>query len=188
MNKTDSPCFFEQFFSFYKSGLFFRRQINLSYIAGDNGLGTVTETGEKHFHLFGSCILGLIKYDEGIIQRPSTHESEGGNLNYAFLNEGRGPLKIYHIIEGVIKGTQIGINLFGKITGQKAELLARFHGRSGEDDAVYLFLQKGSHGHSHGQISLTGSCRTDSKHHIVFSYSIYVKFLGDALRCDDPFF
>ena len=43
-------------------------------------------------------------------------------------------------MEGVVEGTQVGIHLLLQIPGQKAEALAGFHRRSGEDQPLDLAL------------------------------------------------
>src|SRR5579884_2109885 len=64
---------FEHPMGFEQAGMFVRRQINLRLIARDDGLGTVAQACEKHQHLLGSGILGLVQNDEGIVQRAPAH-------------------------------------------------------------------------------------------------------------------
>src|SRR5438552_13895857 len=49
------------------------RQVNLRFVAGDHGLGSVAEPRQEHEHLFRGRILGFVQDDEGVIERSSAH-------------------------------------------------------------------------------------------------------------------
>ncbi len=91
------------------------REIDLGNISRNDCLGPETQPGEKHHHLFGGSVLGFIQDNEGVVQGAAAHEGQGSDFNDAFLHELGGFIKIHHIIEGVIKGPQVGINFFIEI-------------------------------------------------------------------------
>ena len=71
------------------------------------------------------------------------------------------------------------------VPGKKAQLLARLYGRPREDDPRDLLVEIGGEGHSHGQVSLAGSGRTDAYDYVVASYGLDVELLVGRLRGDD---
>src|SRR3970040_2300485 len=62
-------------------------EVHLGDVAGDHCLRVEPEAGEEHLHLLGGGVLRLIEDDEGVIQGAPPHESEGGNLDDAHLDE-----------------------------------------------------------------------------------------------------
>ena len=63
--------------SIVKAGSGAVRQILLGHIAGDDGFGSKTDSGQEHFHLGRRCVLRLVQNHKGIIQRPSAHVCKG---------------------------------------------------------------------------------------------------------------
>ena len=187
MDKTNPLGFAEEFFRFHETGYLVHRQVDLGHIPRNHGLGSVSESRQEHLHLFRCRILGFVKDDKGIVERPSPHEGERSDLDDPFVDQGRCPVKIDHIKEGVIKRTQIGIDLFREIARQETQLLTRFDGGSGQRNARDLFLQQCGNRHGHGQIGLSGSRRSDAEDHVRVPDGIDIEFLGDAFRGDDPF-
>ena len=84
-------------------------------------------------------------------------------------------------ISSIIKWSQIRINLTLQITWQKSQLLSRLNRRSGENDPSHLAIFKRLDSHSHSQISLTCSCRTDTKHHHLLADRVHIIFLSHGL-------
>ena len=46
------------------------RQIDLRDVSGDHGFAVISDSGQKHLHLFRRRVLRLVQNDKGIIQRP----------------------------------------------------------------------------------------------------------------------
>ncbi len=159
-------------------------QIDLGDITGDDCLGAETQAGEKHHHLFGSGILGLVQDDEGVVQGTAAHEGQGRHLNHTPLHELGSLVKVHHVMQGVIEGPQIGVDFFKEIAGQKAQFLAGFHRRPGQDDAAAFVVDQGGHGHGHGQIGFAGAGRTDAEDHVEIADCLEIVFLIEAFGGD----
>src|ERR1700722_5500853 len=78
-------------------------QVDLSDVAGDHRLGIKSQTGDEHFHLLRSSILGFIQNHKGIVQSAATHECDRRNLDDIFLQVAIDLLRIKHVVERVIK-------------------------------------------------------------------------------------
>ena len=79
----------------------------------------------------------------------------------AAMRRGQG-LGLEHVVKGVVEGPQVGVDLVSQTPRQEAEVLPRFDGGPGEDDAGDLLARQGVHGLGHGQIVLPvppGRCR-----------------------------
>ena len=63
----DAFGIFQNAMCFEQAGMFVRRQINLRFIAGDDGLRAVPEAREEHQHLLGRRVLRLVEDDEGVV-------------------------------------------------------------------------------------------------------------------------
>ena len=77
------------------------REVDLRDVAGDDDLGAETEAGQEHLHLLGARVLGLIENDEGVVQRPSTHERERRHLDDPALHVRVQLVGIEHVVERV---------------------------------------------------------------------------------------
>ena len=146
------------------------------------------EPGQKHLHLFGSCILGLIEDDKGVVERSASHEGQGSDFDDAPFQQSGGPIKIHHVMEGIIEGAEVRVDLFSDVPRQKSKLFARLHCRSGQDNPLDLLLHEGGNSHGHGKIGLPCSRRTDADDEIISPNGIDVTLLGKALGRNDPLF
>src|SRR5437773_12113464 len=88
------------------------RQINLRDVTGDNCLRIRADTSEKHFYLQVGGILGFIKNDKSIIKSAAAHVCEGSNFDSSCAHVVAELIGGDHVIEGIIQGTQVRINLF----------------------------------------------------------------------------
>ena len=61
------------------------RQVDLGHVAGDHRLGAEAQAGQKHLHLLGGGVLGLVQDDEGVVQGAAPHEGQGRHLDDAPL-------------------------------------------------------------------------------------------------------
>ena len=119
------------------SGLF--RQVHLGHIARHYHFAAHAHAGQEHLHLFGGGVLGFIQDDKGIVQRAAAHIGQRGHLNgllFYQLLEGFRPQQVK---QAVIQRAQIGVHLILQIAGQKAQLLPRFHGGAGQNNAADVF-------------------------------------------------
>ena len=74
VNKFDSFDSFENALDFDQPRNLIFRKVHLGDIPCDDGLGTETQSRQKHLHLLRSCILCLVEDDEGIVEGSSPHE------------------------------------------------------------------------------------------------------------------
>src|SRR5687768_12428236 len=99
-----------------------RGQVDLRDVAGDHRLGPEAQAREEHLHLLAGGVLRFVEDDEGIVERPSAHEGDGGDFDRAALEEAVGPLDVEHVVERVVQRTQIRVHLLLQIAGQEPEL------------------------------------------------------------------
>ena len=57
----------------------------------------------------------------------------GGHFDRAALHHAADLLGVDHLVEGVVEGAQVGVDLLRQGAGEEAELLAGLDGRAGED-------------------------------------------------------
>ena len=69
-----------------------------------------------------------------------------------------------------------------QITGQKAQLFARFYGRAGEYDTVDLSCAECRNRHCNGKVCLTCTRRTYTEGHCVFCDRTTIAFLSQRFR------
>ena len=169
---------------FEQAGMLVRRQIDLRFVAGDDGLGADAEAREEHEHLLGGRVLRFVENDEGVVQRASAHVGQRRDLDDAALGVLLDFLGRQHVVQRVVQRAQIGHDLLVEIARQKAERLAGLDRRAGEDDARNLaFAQRGQR-HGHGQIGLARAGRADAEGHVVAADGIEVFLLPDGLGGD----
>src|SRR5262245_13729203 len=105
---------------FHKARLAPRRQVDLRHVAGDYGLRSTADAGQKHLQLLGSRVLRLIENDKGIPQSAAAHKRQRRDFNHALFNELRHAFVIDQIEERVVKRAQIWIDLVLQISRQEA--------------------------------------------------------------------
>ena len=186
MDKGDPVHVFQQLPGLHQPGDRSGRQVDLGHVAGNHRLGAESQAGQKHHHLLGSGVLGLVQDHEGVVQGAAPHESQGGHLNDAPLHQARGLLEIHHVVEGVVQRPEIGVDLLRQVAGQEAQLLPGLHRRPGQHDADELLVHQGGHGHGHGQVGLAGAGRPHPEDDIVGADGFDVAFLVEALGGDAP--
>ena len=89
------------------------------------------------------------------------------------------------VVERVVEGPQVRVDLLDEVARQEAELLAGFHGRPGEDDALDLLLEQGRRRHRHGEVGLAGPGRADREDQVVAVDRLDVDPLLDVADRDD---
>ena len=109
------------------------RQVDLGDVAGDDDLGAKAQPCQEHFHLFAGGILCLIQNDKRLIQRPSAHIGQRGDLNAAAFMQ---PLEVFRakkVKQRVVQRAQIRVDLVLQIARQEAQLFTGFNRRTGSE-------------------------------------------------------
>ena len=87
----------------------------------------------------------------------------------------------HNLVQGVIKRTQIRVNLALEITRQESQLFSGLNGRPGKDNAPHLAVLKGLDGHGHGKVCLSRAGRSDAEHNHLLADSIHIMLLPQRL-------
>src|SRR3984885_6622428 len=106
---------------FEEAGFLRVRQVGLGEVAGDDGLGVVAETGDEHLHLLHGGVLGFVHDDEGVGEGAAAHEGEWGDFDDVGLEELVDLDGVEEIVEGIIEGTEVGVDFFLEGAGKEAE-------------------------------------------------------------------
>ena len=176
---------FEDLSCFDQSAAARIRQIDLRDVARDHRLGVEAQTSNEHLHLFGGSVLRLVEDDEAVVERPSSHEGDGGDLDDVALQIAVDLLLVEQVVERVVQRAQIGIHFLLQSTGEKSEALAGFYRRAREDDAVHLLVDQGSDRHGHGKIGLACAGWPDAEYHVVLLDGLDIAALIEALGLYD---
>lgn len=139
------------------------RQVDLRYVARDYHLGVHAQTREEHLYLVVGGVLRLVEHDDGIVERAAAHEGQGCYLDDVALHVLAQLGGRYHVLQGVVEGLQVGVDLVLHVAGQKAELLAGLDGGTGEDDLAHLAVLEGAHGQRYRHIGLAGAGGTEGE-------------------------
>ncbi len=84
----------------------------------------------------------LIQYHKCLVERAAAHVSQRRNLDNTCFQKLAQLLGRYHVAQGVVQRLQVRIEFIFEVAGQKAEVLASLHCRSGEDDTAHLAVFK----------------------------------------------
>ena len=116
--------------------------------------------------------------------RSSAHKGQRGYLDdvqvHVFLQLGGGN----HVLQSIVQGLQVGVNLLLHVARQEAQLLASLHGGAGEDDFLYLLVLQGTHGQGDGGVGFARTGGADGKHHVVLAEGVHQLLLVFAARDD----
>ena len=138
-------------------------QVDLGGVAGDDDLGAETQAGEEHFHLADRGVLGLVEDDEGVVEGASAHVGQGRDFDGAGGHELGQGLGVEHVAQGVVEGTQVGVDLVGEGAGQEAQVFPGLDGGAGQDDAAHLAGEEAAHGLSHRQVGFARARGADAE-------------------------
>ena len=118
-------------------------------------------------------VLCLVKNDDGIVKGAPSHEGQGGNLDGAglhiFLQFHGGK----HILQCVVKGLEIGVDLILHVAGEKTEFFACLHGRTRKDNLSALLIFQRAYGQGNRYVGLSRSGRTESESQVVFGKALH---------------
>ncbi len=112
------------------------RQVDLGDVAGHDHLRAEPEAGQEHLHLLGRRVLRLVEDDERVVQRAATHVRERRDLDGAGGQQPRYGVGVDHVVQRVVQGPQVRVDLVAERARQEAEPLPRLDRRPGQDDAV----------------------------------------------------
>ena len=160
------------------------RQIDLGEVAGDDHAGALAHAGEPHLHLHGGGVLGLVEDGVGVGQRAAAHEGQRGDLDLAVGEAADDLLGGHHVVERVVEGAEVGVDLLLHVAGEEAEAFAGLHRGAGEHDAVHLAGLQHRHGLGDGEIGLAGAGGADAEYHVVAGQGLDVGGLARAARTD----
>lgn len=184
VNKVDAVQVFEDQLGLFQTTLLAARKIDLGLVAGDDGLGTESDAGKEHLHLFAGGVLGLVKDYEGVGQRAAAHKRQRSDLDNPFLKHLGHSLAVDEVKEGVVQGSKVRIDLVLQIAGQKAETLACLDRRTRQDDAADLFFEECIDGHRDRKKALARSGDADAENEIVVRDRIEIFALVGGLGSD----
>ena len=153
-------------------------------VAADHHAAVLAKTGQEHLHLHRRGILRFIKDHEGIGQSPPAHKGDGRHLD---LSTGKAPFDLFGrhaIIQGVIQGPQIGIDLVLHIAGQEPQFLARLHCRARQDQPLHAAGDQLRHRLRHRDIGLASARRPQRKDDVMAGQRAHIVDLHRAARND----
>ena len=168
----------------FKAAPGIKGKILLRQVTRNDDPGTEPDTGQEHLHLRGRGILRLVEDNKRVVQRPAPHVCKRRYLNRTLFGILRVTLRPHDLIEGVVERTQVRIDLALKIAGKKSQFLAGFYRRPGHDDPGYFFISESSDRHSHRQIRLSGSGRTNPESDHMIPDSVDILLLAISLGTD----
>jgi hypothetical protein len=113
-------------------------QVDLRDVTRHDDLAAEAEAGEEHLHLLGGRVLRLVEDDEGVVQAPSPHVGQRGDLDRAGRHELGDRLGVEHVVQRVVQRPQVRVDLVEQRAGQEAEPLAGLDRRARQDDPVDL--------------------------------------------------
>jgi hypothetical protein len=146
-----------------QAGLGAGGQVDLAGVAGDDDARAEAEPGEEHLHLLGGRVLRLVEDDEGVVERAPAQERQRRDLDGAGGEQLGDRLGVDHVVQRVVEGPQVGVDLLAEGAGQEAEPLPRLDGRSAQDDPVDLLGLERLHGLGHRQVGLAGAGGADAE-------------------------
>ena len=117
-----------------------RGEVDLRHVARDDEFGIASHARKEHLDLRQGRILRLVQNDESVVERTAAHISQRRDLHGPLLDVflqlgGRN-----HIVERIVQRLQIGIELLLHVARQETQLLARFDGRTRQDDPLDVFF------------------------------------------------
>ena len=139
------------------------RQVDLRGVARDDDLGAEAQACEEHFHLADRRVLGFVQDDEGVVEGAAAHVGQGRDLDGAGGHELGQGLGVEHVAQGVVEGTQVGVDLVGEGAWQEAQVFPGLDGGAGQDDAAHLAGEEAAHGLGHRQVGFAGARGADAE-------------------------
>ena len=159
-------------------------EVDLRDVAGHHGGGAKADAGEKHLHLLHGGVLAFVQDDECGVQGAPAHECQRRHLDDVALDVLVDAVYAQHLVEGIVEGAQVGVDLLRQIARQKAQLLAGLHRWPNQENAVNLLAFERFDGARHRKIRLAGARRPNPEVQIVGANGLYVAALIAAAWLD----
>ncbi len=159
-------------------------EVGLVGVAADHHPAVLAEAGEKHLHLHRRGVLRFVEDHEGIRQRAPAHEGDRRDLDFSARQP---PLDLFGrhaVVERVVQGAQIGIDLFLHVAGKETELFARLHRRARQDQSLDAAGDELGDGLRHRQIGLAGARGSEREDHVVRHQLPHIMRLIERARHD----
>ena len=171
--------------SAHQPGVFFIGQVYLRGVTGDDELGVAAHAGEEHLQLTQGCVLGLVEDDEGAVQGPAPHVGQRRDLDDALLHEYLQLAGMNHVVQGIVEGLEVRVQLLLHVAGQESQSLAGLHCRAGEYQFLYLFVLQGSDGQCDGRVRLACACRAEGEDKVVLIVFVHQPALVAGAGLDE---
>ena len=160
-------------------------QVDLRHVARDDEPRIAAHARQEHLDLRQGGVLRLVQNDEGVVQRAAAHVGQRGDLHGAVLEEFLELHGRNHVVQSVVKGLQVGIELLLHVAGQESQFFARLDGRAREDDAFDLLLLQCTDGQRNGRIGLSRAGGPHGEQQVVLVVEFDEPLLVDGPRTDD---
>ena len=121
----------------------------------------------------------FVEDDISVVEGTSSHVGERRNLNEPFFHIALEAFRAHDLIECIVERTQVRVDLALQIAGQKAELLACFDRRSGQNNALHLVIFKSGNRHCHRQVGFACSGRSQTEYDHLFPDRIHILLLSE---------
>ena len=158
--------------------------VDLCHVAGHDGLRPEAKSCEEHFHLLRRRVLGLVQDDEGLIQSSSPHVCQRRDLDLTSLLRPRETLRRHELVQRVVQGTKVRIDLLLQIARKESKALPRLDRWAREDETAHLSVPQSRDAHRDGQVALPGAGNAYREDQIVLANRLDVPALVLRLRCD----
>jgi hypothetical protein len=115
------------------------------------------------FNCSGVAFCASSKMMKLLIQRPAPHIGQRCHLDGPVVQQAASAFGPQHVVEGIVEGAQVRVDLGHEVAGQEAQPLPRFDRRPGHYYALHRFGLERLDGQSHRQIALAGPRGADAK-------------------------
>ena len=109
----------------------------------------------------------FVQDDKGFVERSAAHERQGCYFNNVFLDKFHHLVKAEHFIQGIVQGSQVGIDFLHQVAGQIAQFFPGFHCRSHQDQASDPVLLQGKHRAGYCQVGFARAGWPDTETDVI---------------------
>ena len=130
-------------------------------------------------------VLRFVQDYDRIVQCPPAHKRQRNDFDNVIDHEAADLLIVHHVMEGVEQRAEVRVDLGLHVSGQEAELFARFHGRTNQNQAPRPSVLKHIHGDRHGEIGFSRPGRAGTEDKVVVLHRLDVSLLPGGFGVDD---
>ena len=127
----------------------------------------IFRTREEHLQLSQGGVLGLVQDDEGAVQGPAPHVGQRRDLDDALLHEYLQLAGMDHVMQGIVQGLEVRVQLLLHVAGQESQSLAGLHCRACEYQFLHLLVFQRPDSQRDGRVRLTCACRAEGEDEVV---------------------